>query len=116
MVILNSEKKIDDFLDQESYELIMKMMENDAADFLKSTPETMSSNWIGKVSLFSGSDHEYSKIVHGFLLHYVCRNTKEGFEMGIIEIKIPLTALESHSVQVDLKAERKKQHGMNMCN
>lgn len=116
MVILNSEKKIDDFLDQESYELIMKMMENDAAACLKSTSENMSPNWTGKVSLFSGSDHAYSQIIHGFLLHYVCRNIKNGFEMGIIEIKIPETALESKAIQADLAAERKKQHNMHTCN
>jgi len=116
MVILNSKEKINDFLDQESFELIMKMMENDATEFLKSSLENRVSNWVGRMALFSGSDHDYSQIVHGFLLHYACRNTEEGFEMGIIEIKIPQTAMESASMQADLQAERNKQQHMHTSN
>jgi len=106
MIILNTEEKITNFLDEESMNVIMQAMEDDATTFLNKIHRSHRKNWVGRVSLFSGADHEDSQIPLGFLLHYACRETSEGMEMGVIEIKIPQSSDEYSVLQLEVNTNQ----------
>jgi hypothetical protein len=103
MIILKSEKYLEQYLDEPTLNYITEFMKKDCQEFTSET--TVDKNvWIGKVHCMSGSHHEGSMIPHGFLLRYQFRKISIGYDLGIQEIKIA----ESSDDFLDLMNEVRK--------
>ena len=59
--------------------------------------------WIGRVMVMSGSDHEGSMIPYGYLLRYQFKKTAVGYLMGIRELRIPESTDEFLDIMIDVK-------------
>ncbi len=87
MITLKSDSDIQTLLDSPSYGSILELMRK---DFMKYSQQYGSKDfeWIPRVLLAHGSNHEGSKITFGFLLNYQFRKLSFCFDVGIWEIRI----------------------------
>ncbi len=75
MNTLSSKREIEDFLDQPNLKYIDEQMKKDCPEFSKIiNPKDY--EWIGRVMVNTGSDHEGSMIPHGYLLRYQFNKTE----------------------------------------
>jgi len=103
MITIKSDKEIDQYLDKPSRIYLIEQMKKDCLEFSKTT-DFKENEWIAKVIVLTGSDHEGSKIPLGLLLRYQFKQIAIGYDMGIREVKIP----ESTDEFLDLMNEVRK--------
>jgi len=103
MITLPSNAEIENFLDQPALKYIDEQMQKDCPEFSKMV-KAKDNEWIGRVLVMTGSDHEGSMIPHGYLLRYQFKKTDTGYVMGIRELRIP----ESTDEFLDLMNEVRK--------
>ncbi|GEM_PF-2156041 len=86
MIKIDNQKDLETKLDKPSLVYIREIMLKDAKTFSLQNC-IKDSNWYGRILVLGGSNHEGSKIPHGFLLRYQFRMLKENaFDNGIREI------------------------------
>jgi len=84
---LKSDSDIQTLLDKPSYCSIIELMMKDCMDY-KQKFGAKEIEWIPRIIVSRGSDHEGSKINHGFFLNYQFRHLIICFDIGIREIRI----------------------------
>ena len=87
MITLKSESDIKTHLDNPSYVAIVEFMMKDCMDY-KQKFGAKEKEWIPRIIVSGGSDHEGSKIKHGFILSYQFRHLIICFDIGIRGIRI----------------------------
>jgi len=93
MITLKSESDIKTLLDNPSYVAIVEFMMKDCMNYSQKFG-AKEKEWIPRVIVARGSDHEGSKIKYGFLLNYMFRNLICCFDVGIKGIQIAETTDE----------------------
>ena len=93
MITLKSESDIQTLLDKPSHGSIIDLMKKDYVDYTQKFG-AKEKQWIPRIIVSGGSDHEGSKIKYGFLLNYMFRNLICCFDVGIKGIQIAETTDE----------------------
>ena len=88
MISLKSDADIQTFLDKTSYDLIIAQMKNDCTIYSKQFG-AKDMEWIPRILLNKGFNHEGSKMKYGMFLSYQFRKLNIGFDIGIREIRLP---------------------------
>ena len=102
MINLTSNTEIEKFLDKPSLDYIDEQMQKDCPEFSKMV-NSKYEEWIGRVMVMSGSDHEGSMIPYGYLLRYQFKKTAVGYLMGIRELRIPESTDEFLDIMIEVK-------------
>ena len=102
MINLTSNAEIEKFLDKPSLDYIDEQMQKDCPEFSKMV-NSKDEEWIGRVIVLSGSDHEGSMIPYGYLLRYQFKKTAVGYLMGIRELRIPESTDEFLDIMIEVK-------------
>ena len=102
MINLTSNTEIEKFLDQPTLDYIDEQMQKDCPEFSKMV-NSKDNEWIGRVMVMAGSDHEGSMIPHGYLLRYQFKKTDMGYMMGIRELRIPESTDEFLDLMLEVK-------------
>lgn len=87
MITLKSDSDIQTLLDKLSYASIIELMLRDCLEYSQKF-RTRKNEWIPRLILARGSDHEGSTTTYGLLLHYQFRKLPICFDMGISKIRM----------------------------
>jgi len=93
MITLKSESDIQTLLDRPSHGSIIELMKKDCMDYTQKFG-AKEKEWIPRIIVSGGSDHEGSKIKHGFILNYQFQRLPICFDIGIRDIRIAETTDE----------------------
>ena len=102
MIILTTNTEIEKFLDQPSLDYIDEQMKKDCPKFSKMI-NAKDNEWVGRVIVMFGSEHQGSMIPHGYLLRYQFMKTDLGYMMGILELRIPESMDEFLDIMIEVK-------------
>ena len=87
MITLKSDFDIQTLLDKPSYFSIIEFIKKDCLAYSQKFG-AKENEWIPRVIVAKGSDHEGSKIPYGFLLHYQFCYLVMCYDIGIREIRL----------------------------
>lgn len=88
MQTLTTDQEIQEYLDYHSLEFLIETLRRDSFEFYDNC-DGKENEWIARVMLMKGLEHNGSTTSFGFLLRYQFQRILEGFDVGIREIKVP---------------------------
>ena len=103
MITLKSDSDIQSLLDKPSFFSIIDMMKRDCVNYSQKF-RIKNDEWIPRVIVSNGSEHEGSRTKYGFRLDYQFRLLTDLFDVGIREMRLA----ESSDEFLDLYSEIKK--------
>jgi len=102
MQTLTTDQEIQELFDDKSFEFLIDILQSDSIKFFDRI-SVKENEWIVRIMLMKGLDHQGSTISYGFLLRYQFQKNLDEFDVAVREIKVPENTDEFLDLMNDIK-------------
>lgn len=106
MYTLTTQEEIQELFDDKSLEFLIDTLKNDSETFYNKI-NGKENEWIARIMLMKGLEHQGSTTTHGFLFRYQFQRILDEIDVAVTEIKVPESMDELLDLMNDIKYDNR---------